>query len=45
VHINHETCLECIIMRGLAGEIQNFIDALKTIRGIKNIEVAVTSEI
>ena len=45
VHISHETCLECIILRGPASEIQNFIAALKKIRGIKNIEAAVTSEI
>ena len=45
VHISHETCLECIIMRGAASKIKNFIAELKKIRRIKNIEAAVTSDI
>ncbi len=45
VHVNHETCLECIIMKGLSSEIQNFISSLKKIRGIKSIEVVITSDI
>ena len=45
VHLNHETCLECIITQGLAKEIQKFIDALRKIRGIKSLNVNITSEI
>jgi len=45
VHINHETCLECIITKGFSREIQKFIAALKNIRGIKSLNVNVSSEI
>ena len=45
VHINHTTCLECVITRGLSNEIQKFIAALKNIRGIKSLNVNVSSEI
>lgn len=45
VHINHETCLECVITKGFSSEIQKFITALKNIRGIKSLKVNVSSEI
>ncbi len=45
VHINHSTCLECVITKGFSNEIQKFIAALKDIRGIKSINVNVSSEI
>ena len=45
VHLNHDSCLECIITKGLAGEIQKFIDALKHIRGIKSLNFNISTEI
>ena len=45
VHINHETCLECIITKGLSNQIQRFTETLRDIRGIKSVNVNVTSEI
>ena len=45
VHITHTTCLECVITKGLSSEIQKFIAALKNIRGIKSLNVNVSSEI
>ena len=45
VHINHSTCLECVITKGLSMDIQKFIEALKNIRGIKSFNVNVSSEI
>lgn len=45
VHVDHATCLECIIMKGISSDIQNFIDSLKKIRGIKSLEVVITSDI
>ena len=45
VHINHTTCLECIITKGLSDDIKKFIETLKKIRGIKSINVNVSSEI
>ena len=45
VHINHATCLECVITKGLAEDIQKFIETLKNIRGIKSLNVNVASEL
>lgn len=45
VHLNHATCLECVITKGRAESIQKFIEALKEIRGIKSLNVNVTTEI
>lgn len=45
VHLTHSTCLECIITKGLASDIQAFVDSLRKIRGIKTLSVNVTTEI
>ena len=45
VHLNHETCLECLITKGLAEDIKNCIETLKKIRGIKNLNFSVTTEL
>ena len=45
VHINHTTCLECVITKGFSNEIQKFITALRNIRGIKSLNLNVSSEI
>ena len=45
VHLNHETCLECIITKGLSEDIEKFIEALKDIRGIKSLNFNVSAEI
>ena len=42
VHINHETCLECVITKGLSDDIKKFIEALKNIRGIKSLNVNIS---
>ncbi len=45
VHLNHHTCLECVITKGLSQDIQHLIDALRKIRGIKSLNINVTAEI
>lgn len=45
VHLNHFTCLECIITKGNSQDIQKFVDSLRKIRGIKSLSVNVTAEI
>lgn len=45
VHINHTTCLECVITKGFSDEIKKFIEALKNIRGVKSVNVNVSAEI
>ena len=45
VHLNHSTCLECVITKGLSQDIQHFIEALRKIRGIKSLNINVTAEL
>lgn len=35
VHLDHHNCLEIIILKGKAGEIQKLADAMAAIRGVK----------
>ena len=45
VHLSHSSCLECIITKGLAHEIKNFINTLRDIRGIKSLNTNITAEV
>ena len=45
VHLNHHTCLECVITKGNSEDIQKLVEALRKIRGIKSLSVNVTTEI
>ncbi len=45
VHLNHDTCLECIITKGISQDIKKFIEALRKIRGIKSLNIDITAEI
>ena len=45
VHLNHSSCLECIITKGNSRDIQKLAESLRKIRGIKSLSVNVTTEI
>ena len=45
VHLNHSMCLECVITKGQAQQIQALIEALRKIRGINSLNVNVTAEL
>ena len=45
VHLNHSTCLECIITKGNSKDVRKLVVALRKIRGIKSLSVNVTTEI
>lgn len=45
VHLSHSVCLECVITKGQAQEIQALIEALRKIRGINSLSVNVTAEL
>jgi CopG family nickel-responsive transcriptional regulator len=44
VHVERDTCLECIVLRGDASKIKIFIDALGKIKGLKSFDTVITSE-
>jgi CopG family nickel-responsive transcriptional regulator len=43
VHVDHDTCLECVILRGAASRIRAFIGALGKMKGLKSLETVITS--
>jgi len=44
VHVSHNTCLECVALKGEASHIRTFVESLGKIKGIKSIDVVITSE-
>ncbi|MCR4818075.1 MAG: nickel-responsive transcriptional regulator NikR [Fretibacterium sp.] len=44
VHADHNTCLECVIMRGAPLEVKKFLEALKGIRGIRSLEKVIVPD-
>ncbi|MGA9115226.1 MAG: nickel-responsive transcriptional regulator NikR [Bacteroidota bacterium] len=43
VHVDHDTCLEVILLRGKAGEIRSLADALAGLKGVKHTSLSLTS--
>lgn len=43
VHVDHDHCLECIVLKGEAKTIKKFADALSLVRGIKTIDLSISS--
>ncbi len=43
VHLDHDNCLEVVIMKGRSGEIQRLADHMLSIRGVKHGKLVVTS--
>ncbi|DAC72191.1 MAG TPA: nickel-responsive transcriptional regulator NikR [Thermoplasmata archaeon] len=42
IHIDHNTCLEVLVLRGETQNIQTLADSIKAIKGIKHGELVVT---
>jgi CopG family nickel-responsive transcriptional regulator len=43
VHVDHENCLEIIIVSGMASNISSLADRLQAIRGVRNCNLSVTA--
>ena len=43
VHMDHDNCLEVIIVHGKAGEVQELADALRALRGIRTSNLSMSS--
>ncbi|MBL4904161.1 MAG: nickel-responsive transcriptional regulator NikR [Desulfocapsa sp.] len=43
VHMDHHNCLEVIIVRGKAGEVQGLANSLKAMRGVRNASLSMSS--
>jgi CopG family nickel-responsive transcriptional regulator len=44
VHLNHHNCLEVVVLRGTAKEIQKLADSLACLKGVKHAHLALTTE-
>jgi CopG family nickel-responsive transcriptional regulator len=43
VHLDHDTCLEIIIVRGNPGDIQSLSELLKTSKGVRQASLIITT--
>jgi CopG family nickel-responsive transcriptional regulator len=43
VHVDHDNCLEVIIIRGKAKNVNNLADALRALRGVKHGNLSMSS--
>jgi CopG family nickel-responsive transcriptional regulator len=43
VHVTHDTCLECVVLRGRSSRIKTFVDALGKTKGLKSLDTVITS--
>jgi CopG family nickel-responsive transcriptional regulator len=43
VHVTHDTCLECVVLRGRSSHIKAFVDALGKLKGLKSLDTVITS--
>jgi CopG family nickel-responsive transcriptional regulator len=43
VHVDHDTCLECIVLRGDASHVRALVDALGKVKGLKSVDTVITS--
>jgi CopG family nickel-responsive transcriptional regulator len=43
VHIDHDHCLEVIVMRGRASALRSLADSLRAVKGVKHGEIVMTA--
>ena len=44
IHINHNTCLEVLVIKGISGKIIKLADCIKSLKGIKHGELVITKD-
>jgi len=44
IHVDHDNCLEVLILQGKMGDIQTLADKIKALKGIKHGELVLTSK-
>lgn len=43
VHLNHHDCLEIVVVKGTSKDIQKLADRLKSIKGVKHVNLAIAA--
>ena len=44
IHVDHDNCLEVLILQGKMGDVQTLADKIKALKGIKHGELVLTSK-
>ena len=44
IHVDHHNCLEVLVLKGKAGQIQKLADKIKALKGIKHGELVITKD-
>ena len=44
IHVDHHNCLEVLVLKGKAGQIQKLADNIKALKGIKHGELVITKD-
>ena len=44
IHIDHNNCLEVLVLKGKTGDIQKLADNIKSLKGIKHGELVITKK-
>jgi CopG family nickel-responsive transcriptional regulator len=44
IHIDHDSCLEILVLKGMAKKIKQLADNIKAIKGIKHGELVITNQ-
>jgi CopG family nickel-responsive transcriptional regulator len=42
IHVDHNNCLEVLVLKGKSGRVQNLANSIKALKGIKNGELVIT---
>jgi CopG family transcriptional regulator, nickel-responsive regulator len=42
-HLDHDNCMESVIVRGRASEVQELVKHLKSLKGLKHVELMMTT--
>lgn len=43
IHMDHHNCLEVVIIKGLAGSVHELADRLRSLRGVRNCKMAMST--
>ncbi|MBN1527288.1 MAG: nickel-responsive transcriptional regulator NikR [Candidatus Omnitrophica bacterium] len=43
IHLDHDNCLEIVAIKGASPQVQKLADALKAVRGVKHVDIAMSS--
>jgi len=43
VHLDHDNCMEVILIRGISKEIKTLVEKMMALKGVKHVKLTITS--